>query len=56
MTCTIVYGLAPKDATYAYSVLIQPTAEELAAAQKAPVTPFFAATGRRTSFSTVLRA
>lgn len=32
----IVHGLAPKDATYAYSVLIQPTAEELAAAQKEP--------------------
>lgn len=30
----IVHGLAPKDATYAYSILIQPTAEELAAAQK----------------------
>lgn len=28
--------MAPKDATYAYSVLIQPTAEELAAAQKDP--------------------
>lgn len=36
MTRTIVHGLAPKDATYAYSVLIQPTVEELAAAQKAP--------------------
>ena len=34
--CYIVHGLAPKDATYAYSVLIQPTAEELAAAQKDP--------------------
>lgn len=32
----IVHGLSPKDATYAYSVLIQPTAEELAAAQKDP--------------------
>ena len=32
----IVHGLAPKEATYAYSILIQPTAEELAAAQKAP--------------------
>ena len=56
MTRTIVHGLAPKDAAYAYSVLIQPTAEELAAAQKTPVTPFFAVTGRRTSFLTVLRA
>lgn len=29
-------GLAPQDAAYAYSILIQPTAGELAAAQKEP--------------------
>lgn len=32
----IVHGLAPQDAAYAYSILIQPTAGELAAAQKEP--------------------
>lgn len=51
----IVHGLAPKDATYAYSVLIQPTAEELAAAQKEPGYSILRRDRRRISFSIVLR-